>query len=166
MQLKKKYILYFVAISFVLLAFSGPTLPEENPKREELLMELVLASLKQGHYQSIQIDDELSKRVFDSYLERVDNGKRFFLKSDVEAFTTHRLLLDDYALSKNFEFFDIFSQTFDERTKQAGDFYKEILSEPFDFSKEESIETDAEKMDFAEDNAELKSRWTKLLKYR
>ena len=166
MQLKKKYILYFVAISFVLLAFSGPTLPKETPKREELLMELVLASLKQGHYQSIQIDDELSKRVFDSYLERVDNGKRFFLKSDVEAFTTHRLLLDDYALSKNFEFFDIFSQTFDERTKQAGDFYKEILSEPFDFSKEESIETDAEKMDFAEDNAELKSRWTKLLKYR
>ena len=71
MQLKKKYILYFVAISFVLLAFSGPTLPEETPKREELLMELVLASLKQGHYQSIQIDDELSKRVFDLQINKL-----------------------------------------------------------------------------------------------
>lgn len=166
MPLKKKYILYFVAISFVLLAFSGPNPLEKTPKREELLMELVLASLKQGHYQSIKIDDELSKKVFDGYLERVDNGKRFFLKSDVDVFGTHRLLLDDYALRKNFDFFDIFSQTFDERTKQVGVFYKEILSEPFDFSKEESIEMDAEKMDFAKDITELKLRWTKLLKYR
>jgi carboxyl-terminal processing protease len=167
MPFKKKYILYFVAISFVLLAFSGPSAPpEETPKREELLMELVIASLRQGHYQAIKIDDELSKKVFDSYLERVDNGKRFFLQSDVDAFTKHRLLLDDYALSKNFEFFDIFTQTFDERIKEVGIFYNEILSEPFDFDKEESIETDSEKMGFAKDNTELKSRWKKMLKYR
>jgi len=166
MQSNKKYILYFVAISFVIFSFSKPGPSDEGPNRESVLMELVLMSLRQGHYQSIKIDDELSKKVFDSYLERLDNGKRFFLKSDVDAFNEHRLFLDDYALNKNFEFFDNINGILDLRVEQVGEFYKEILDEPFDFDIDEKLETDSDKIDYALDDAELKSKWKKLLKYR
>ncbi|NRA12388.1 MAG: carboxy terminal-processing peptidase [Crocinitomicaceae bacterium] len=166
MRLKKRYAFYFVAISFILFAFTKPGPTDEVPRREAILMELVLSSLQQVHYQQILIDDDLSIKVYDSYVDRVDNGKRFFLKSDVEGFNKYRLLLDDHAKSKNFEFFNLLTETFDKRVKQTGVFYDEILTEPFDFEKDESIETDADKIDYAKNDSELKSRWKKLLKYR
>jgi carboxyl-terminal processing protease len=164
MQSTKKYALYLIAVSFVIFSFSKPGPSEDDPSRESILMELVLATLTQ-HYETIEIDNELSKSIFDSYLNRVDNGKRFFLKSDIESFSKYRLLLDDGALYDDLEFFDVFVEVLDKRVEQASKIYKDILANPFDFETDEKIESDPDKLDYVKDEAALKLRWRQTIKY-
>lgn len=169
MQLNKnkKYTLYLSIIAFIIFAFARPG-GEEDPisNKESLLMQVVLQSLKQKLFNPTPIDDDLSEKVYDSYFGRIDNGKRFFLKSDMKAFSDHRLLLDDYALVSDFEFFDKVQTTRDARVEQVKGYYKDILTKPFDFDKKETIETDPDKIDYPKDEAELRLRWHKWLKYR
>ena len=54
---------------------------EDLDNREQLLMEVLLQSLKYNHYSPEDINDSFSKKVFDLYLKRLDNSKRFFLKT-------------------------------------------------------------------------------------
>ncbi len=164
MNLTKKFLL-LIPVSLIVFAFSKPDPGDEILNRESLLIEVVMQSLAVNHYKPIPVDDELSKRVFDSYLKRMDNRKRFFLQSDIDRFMEHRLLLDDYAKAHNFEFFDNLNEIYALRVKQTSEYYKEILSSPFDFEKKETIETDVDKLNYAENDTELKSRWSKLIKY-
>ena len=53
-------------------------------------------SLMYLHYSPKDINDDYSKGVYDKYMEMMDPGKRFFLKSDIREFETYKLRLDDY----------------------------------------------------------------------
>jgi carboxyl-terminal processing protease len=53
----------------------------------------------------------------------------------------------------------------DQATDKIKKIYPQILNTPFDFSQEEDIELDGDKLDFAKDNAELEERWRVYLKY-
>ncbi len=162
-------ILILVAACSVFIAFrwqhqDRPQFSGDLTNKEQLLMEVVLQSLKYNHYAPEEINDEFSKKVYDLYLKRLDLNKRFFLKGDVEKFASFRTQLDDAALEGDFSFFDLVSSTFDERFKSVKTFYEEILAEPFDFSIEESFETDGEKVDYVDNEQELRERWRKYLK--
>jgi carboxyl-terminal processing protease len=132
--------------------------------KEQLLMEVVLQSLKYNHYAPEEMNDAFSRKVYDLYLKRLDNSKRFFLKDDIMLFSAYRNSLDDAATVGNFEFFDLVTKTFDERFTMVKGFYEEFLAAPFDFSIEEKVETDGEKLDYAADQVELRERWRKYLK--
>lgn len=132
--------------------------------REQLLMEVLLQALKYNHYNPEDINDSFSAKVYDLYLKRLDNSKRFFLKGDINLFESYRMSLDDAALKGNFEFFDVVNKTYDQRFALVKSYYEEFLAQPFDFSKEESFETDGDKMSFAANKEELRERWRKYLK--
>jgi carboxyl-terminal processing protease len=132
--------------------------------REQLLMEILLQTLKMNHYAPEDINDDFSAKVYDLYLKRIDNSKRFFLKDDIKLFEAYRLSLDDAAINGNFEFFDVVNRTFDTRLASVKSYYEEFLSQPFDFNKEESFETDGDKLNFAASKEELRERWRKYLK--
>jgi carboxyl-terminal processing protease len=137
---------------------------EDLDNREQLLMEVLLQSLKYNHYAPEDINDNFSKKVFDLYLKRLDNSKRFFLKDDIKLFEAYRNSLDEAALKGSFEFFDVVNKTFDERITLVKGYYEEFLSQPFDFNSNESFETDGEKLEFVSSKEELKERWRKYLK--
>jgi carboxyl-terminal processing protease len=139
-------------------------LREDLDNREQLLMEVLLQSLKYNHYSPEDINDSFSKKVFDLYLKRLDNSKRFFLKDDIKLFEAYRNSLDEAALNGSFEFFDVVNKTFDERLTLVKTYYEEFLSQPFDFNSNESFETDGEKLEFVNSKEELKERWRKYLK--
>ncbi len=132
--------------------------------KEQLLMEVVLQSLKYNHYAPEELNNNFSNKVFDLYLKRLDNNKRFFLKEDIDMFNAYRNSLDEEAVNGRFEFFDLVDKTFEERYTQVKTYYEEFLDKPFDFNKEESIETDGEKLSYALDQDKLKERWRKYLK--
>src|SRR5690606_6456556 len=52
-------------------------------------------TLSRVHYRSMPLDDALSVKIFDAYLEAIDNDKLFLLRSDVDAFAAYREKLDD-----------------------------------------------------------------------
>ena len=49
--------------------------------------------------------------------------------------------------------------------EESKQFYKELLEQPFDFTKDETIDRDYEKIDFAENIEALKERWRKEMKF-
>jgi carboxyl-terminal processing protease len=171
MKMKSSLVLFsFIGIAglvFFLKGFpssngdGGPT----NPTKEATLIHALLQGLNTYHFQPKQIDDNFSKQVFDLYLKDVDGGKRFYNQSDMEQLNKFQTQLDDEASAGTFEFFNLATELMDKAQTKTQSWYREILANPLDYSKNESIEVDGKKLSWAKDDAELRSRWEKWLKY-
>ena len=66
--------------------------------------------LKKGHYNSIEIDDGISEKIFNSYIEQLDSQKDF-LQSDIRQFEKYKFKLDDQLKDHDLTFFDLVFQT-------------------------------------------------------
>lgn len=164
--MKKNYlaIAFTLLLGAVLWSFM-PNKEQPKPQKEANLMSLLMYVLNNAHYAPTAINDSLSEEVFDKFIEITDPNKRFFLKSDIEEFKMYRDLIDNEIENKSFDFFSLVYNRLDQRTKECKKIYKELLDQPFDYTIDETIHTDAEKMDFATSEAERKDRWRKQLKF-
>lgn len=164
--MKRNYkILAFVAVLAVALwSFMPKQKVESDPGRDKLLMELITFVIEKGHYDPAKIDDTFSKAVYKSYFESIDPSKRFFIQSDLDEFSKYEDKIDDMILAKDLTFFDLTYDRLMKRIKESEGFYKDILSKPFDFSKDEEYNVDYEKMPYPKNDEELRARWEKQLK--
>lgn len=155
----------FFSLVAVIVAI-GMYLPSvDNPEKEAILMQTMIGGLEQLHFSPVVMDDNFSERVYDLYIDRLDNGRRWLTQSDVDQLSKYKLEIDNQSQAGNYEFFNLSEQLLIEGIKKAEGFYKEILAKPFDFSVKEDIELDGEKKSFAKDDNELKDYWRKSLKY-
>lgn len=154
------------AIIVALLFLSSYTLYNEEGDKNGLLLKLMIKGMEYYHYQPQDIDDSFSETVFTEYLKRLDYGKRFLTERDVENLRKYQHLIDDEINDGSYEMFDLSIGILNRRVSQAESYYKEILAEPFDFDKKESLDMDIDNMAFASSEAEIKERWRKFLKYQ
>ena len=140
-------------------------LPDES-KKNEILVKLILQGLRYSHFQSKTVNDELSKKIFDLYIKRLDQGKRFLLKSDIAHLSNYQYQIDNQFIDGEFYFFNISNELISKRVKEAESYYEEILSAPFEFSSDEVVELDGEKLPFAVSKDQLKEYWRLTLKYQ
>lgn len=161
-----KIILSVLAVILVTGSFifykSGDTPEGKN----EILIKALMQGLNTGHYQPEKVDDNFSKKVFQLYLQRLDFSKKFLMEPDVQKLRQYETAIDDELRQGSFQFFDMSADLIEQRVKDSEAFYKEILAQPFAFSKEEQIELDGEKLTYAKNKAELKEAWRKQLKYQ
>jgi carboxyl-terminal processing protease len=154
-----------ISISMGVLAFSKLR-REDPPGKYEVIMGLVGQILKEGHYQPKNIDDKFSKEVFNNYLETLDNEKKFFLKSDIDSLQTLSMHIDDELNGAPLDCFNAVNALVKRRVSEAAALYPELLSHPFDFTKDEKVTVDPEKLDYPANEADRKEAWRKVLKYR
>ena len=154
--------LSLLAVAVLVGAYYPPT---DNTEKEALLMQRLIGGLNQLHFQPQTIDDEFSAKVFDIYLDRIDSGKRWLTQSDVDKITVYKTKIDDEANEGTYEFFNESLEVLNAGITKTESYYKEFLSQPFDFTKKEEIEFDGEKRAYAKTDAELKEYWRQLLKY-
>ncbi|MCH8318914.1 MAG: PDZ domain-containing protein, partial [Bacteroidetes bacterium] len=159
MKKRLKYIILFFSLLFLFSA----SLTTDNGKA---LINVLLRSLNTAHYQPLILNDEFSKRVFELYLKRLDYNKRFLTSSDVEQLRKYQYQIDDEVKIGSYELFDLSTEIIKNKLKEVEIFYKDLLSRPFDFEKDEIIELDPKKIDYAADKAALKEAWRKSLKYQ
>ena len=115
----------------------------------------ITALFTRSHYVPVQLDDELSGRIFDMYLKNLDYYRNVLLKSDVEAFSRFRDQFDDGLNKGNLNFaFDMFNQTLERRAERF-DFAISLLAQEFDFSKDDSYQYDREDAQWPADQAEM-----------
>ncbi|HNG90079.1 MAG TPA: PDZ domain-containing protein, partial [Saprospiraceae bacterium] len=168
MRLKPALLLFsFVGILgtvFFLKAFRTPP-GDPDPKKEAALMQAILQGVKSLHFQPKAIDDAFSTQVYDLYLKDIDSGKRFFTRRDIDMLQPFREQLDDQALVGTFQFFDISVTLLDQSLTKTQGWYREILANPMDFSKNETLEADGKKLDWAKSDQELRTRWERWMKY-
>ena len=165
--MKRNYkILAFVAVLAVALWSFMPKQKDVSgdPDRDKLLLELITFVIEKGHYDPAKIDDKFSKGVYKSYLESIDPSKRFFIQSDIDEFSKYEDKIDDMINDKDLSFFDLTQNRLKQRIKESEGFYKDILSKPFDFTKNEEFNVDYEKMPYPKNDDELRNRWEKQLK--
>lgn len=154
--------LIFLFLFLFLASFS----PTDERTRDQLVLKYILQNLEGIHYSPLAIDDELSGKAFDLYIERLDYGKMFLLKGDVARLQPYRNQLDDQLKQGSLEFFDISNDLISKRINEAEEIYKEILAQPFDFNRNEDYLAIADSLDFCATEAELRERWRLSLKYQ
>ena len=165
-RLKVGLYAFLVAAVFVLASYRLFRRAESAaPTKDQVLIGTMLQGLSQGHYQPEKIDDAFSRRVFDLYLKHLDFRKQFLLVTDVEQLRRYQTQIDDEVKRGTHEFLDLSSTLMTARTKEMQSLYREILAKPFDFSSEESFQTDFEKAAFPADKVAQRELWRKLLKY-
>ena len=135
------------------------------PSKDQVLIGIMLQGLTSAHYQPEKVDDAFSKRVFDLYLKHLDYRKQFLLGTDIEQLRRYQTQIDDEVKGGTHEFLDLSTKLMAERTKAMQGLYREILAKPFDFTTDESFQTDFEKASFPADQAAQRELWRKLLKY-
>lgn len=155
-----------ISISIIVFASRSGSGDEGNSElRRELLIKVVNFAIENAHYNPGKIDDDFSKKVFDNYIKNIDFSKRFLLKEDINKLSEYKTLIDDEFLSSEFEFLDYSTEILEKRIDESQEYYRDILSKPFDFNLKEDVELDPEKKDFAANKAALKESWRKSLKY-
>jgi carboxyl-terminal processing protease len=170
-----KYLLNMKRLPFVIvmifaglfLAFQTMGTGTKNPpnKYEEIL-KLVGQMLTQAHYSPQDINDAFSKKIFKKYMGDLDPEKNIFLQSDITALQRkYETKIDDEIKGDPVEFFLVSGKTFNARMEEAAVIADEILAKPFDYSIDEEVVLDGDKLDYADNIAEIKERWRKKIKY-
>ncbi len=164
--MKKKYNVLMLVLLLAFGSCSFTTKVDNDPNKDKLLIQIITLALEQLHFQPKDFNDDFSKDVYKTYLERIDPLKRYFLKSDIEEFKKYETELDDQLKEYDISFFNITNERLLQRMEEAKVFYKTILNKPFDFTKNETINTDYEKHEYVKNKSKLKERWRQQLKFR
>ena len=134
--------------------------------RARLIAYLVRRDLEAYHFSHKKIDDNFSGEAFSLYLKDLDGKKRFLLQGDVEKLKTYSDLIDNELDTGTLKLPDVGAEILDRRVAVVRDMVDGLLSKNFDFSKNETIQTDVDKLDYCKTDQELRERWRKLLKYQ
>jgi len=163
--MKRKLILVFIAFSLVFASWKLINPKFDNPNKDKLLIEIIKYVLEKYHYNSIEINDEFSENMFDTYIDLLDSQKKYFLASDYREFKKFKFQLDNQLIDYDLSFFNLSYQRLIQRIKEVEEFYPSLLSSQFDFSINEEINLDFENISFSKNNNERRDRWRKRLKY-
>ena len=132
--------------------------------RHEKIGQLVTEFIQKSHYRHASVDDELSSKVLDRYIEALDNNRMYLLASDVEAFEKNRYRLDDMVRSEPldpvFEMFEVYRT----RVRQRLEFALSMLETEPDFSVDEEYIFDREELPWLETTEQLDELWRKRVK--
>ncbi|MGZ5242422.1 MAG: carboxy terminal-processing peptidase [Bacteroidia bacterium] len=159
---RKRALFTWLSFGALLIIFSS----YKDDVKEQTIVSVMMAGLQQIHYQPQKIDDAYSQKVFDLMMKRVDAGKRFFLKEDIDALNEYRNKIDNEIQDGTFGFFNKMTGILTKRIGESETYYKEILEQPFDFTRNEEVELDGEKLPYAATKEELREQWRKYLKYQ
>jgi carboxyl-terminal processing protease len=158
-----KILLLVVTLSIGLWSFM-PKQSFNDPEKDKTLLELLQFVIERYHFKPSAIDDTFSKGIYKDYIEALDPSKRFFMQSDIDEFAKFETSIDDQIKNKDLSFFNL---TYDRLIKRMGEskvFYKEVLAKPFDYTIDESFNTNYEKLPYTTSTLELKDKWRKQLK--
>ncbi len=159
---------YKVLLLLLLLAFAScsfTTKKFSNPDKDKLLVQIITFVLEQGHFDPLEFDDAFSEELFKDYIEVVDPVKRYFYESDYKDFEKFKLNIDDQLKATDITFFNVVHERLIKRIAEAKEIYREVLSQPFDYTIDEEFDTDYDKSTFVKNRKEMKDRWRKQLKF-
>ena len=137
----------------------------DNPEKERAIVSTAINALTGLHYQPATLDDQFSEKVYRLYLDRVDGARRFFTQDDINAFAEYERQIDDQLEASDLTFFNVVEERLAAARERSQLIYRDILAEPFDFTKTEVAELDGEKKPFPANETELREAWRQVLKW-
>lgn len=163
--MKKNVILGLCALLIAVASCSFTNKNFESNDKDKLLIELITYVLERGHYEPKDINDTFSQNVFNDFIDILDPTKRYFLASDIEDFEQYKFQIDEELLNSEITFFNVVYDRLMLRMEESKKLYTEVLEQPFDYTLDETLNLDYEKVGYARNVQELKERWRIQLKY-
>ena len=159
---------FSIIITIISLAIFGFTFNKNklsDPEKEKVLLEIVKYVVERGHYNSIELDDEFSAKIFDDFISKLDPQKRFFTVNDIRQLNRYKYKIDDQIKNYQLEFFEETYKTYNLRLSDAKLFVDKVFELDFDFSENEFIDLNNDSISFSYGKNQLLERWRKQIKY-
>ena len=163
--MKKNFKVLLVAVFVAIASCSFTTKKFDNPEKDKLLIDLITYVLEKGHYSPKDMDDAFSRNIYKNFIDGVDPLKRYFLNSDIEEFKQYETAIDDQIKIKDVTFFKLVYTRLTERITQIEKIYPRILELPFNYSIDEELNVDYDKITYPNNIKALENRWRKQLKF-
>jgi len=132
--------------------------------RDKLLGYMLSKQLPVMHFSDKVMDDDLAFAAFDLYLKQLDFQKRFLLQSDVDRLSTLAPAIDNNLLKGHIILPEVGYEILTTRIGEVEKMTGKLLAAGFDYNRDESYETDPEKLKYASNLNDLRARWRKILK--
>ena len=161
LALRPLVLMSVLALMAVIVGAQAPVPQAEDQETARIVVEL----LEGGHMARPKIDDAIAVKWCDNFIKQLDPVKFYFLKADVDEFKKEATTLDDKIKQGNIDFarkvFDRFLVRQDERYKTL----LELLKQKHDFTVDEYLSDDSDKIDYPVDKAEADERLRKKVKF-
>src|SRR6059058_5725082 len=148
-----------LALCAILLTATIAAPPATAASRETIAMS-VGRLLEEGHYTRQRLNEEISKKFLQTYLELLDFSHLFFTQEDVDAMNAKYgssmagdVLLGN--LKPAFDIYALYTKRLDDRVAKI----KELLKQPIDFKGNATVELSRQKSSWPKDEAEADQLW-------
>ena len=116
--------------------------------------------LEEGHYTRQRLNEDVSKKFLQTYLEMLDFSHLFFTQKDVDELNAKygNSIAGDVllgTLKPAYEIYGLYTKRVDDRVAKI----KELLKQPIDFTSDTSIELSRQKSPWPKDEAEADQLW-------
>src|SRR5438876_11087066 len=152
-----------LALCAIVLAAAVAVPPAIATSRETIAMS-VGRLLEEGHYTRQKLNEDVSKKFLQTYLELLDFSHLFFTQEDVDALNAKYgssmagdILLGN--LKPAYEIYALYTKRMDDRVAKI----KEQLKQSIDFKGSASVEMSSQKSSWQKDDAEVAQLWCGLL---
>ena len=132
--------------------------------RERMIARQVGSLLEDNHYSQLKIDDAMSPRVMDKFIDGLDGQRSYFLASDIAEFQPYRLRFDDMIRTGDIEPAYAMFARYQQRNRERIQYALTLLDREPDFTLDESFEFDREKAAWPTTVGELDELWRKRVK--
>jgi carboxyl-terminal processing protease len=148
-----------LALCAILLTATVAAPPAIAASRETVAMS-VGRLLEEGHYTRQRLNEEVSKKFLQTYLEMLDFSHLFFTQKDVDelnakyASSMARDVLNG-ELKPAYEIYALYTKRVDDRVAKI----KELLKQPIDFKGNATVELSRQKSSWPKDEADADQLW-------
>jgi carboxyl-terminal processing protease len=160
-------ILIMFAAAFTYAIQKEPDGSVQNHQKSSALTKEILKILDERHFLTLPLDDALSSKLLDNYIDRLDPNKAFFYQADISEFNQYRTILDDQLKngddSAGFIIYDRFRQRIEDRLQKVIALLQDDQT-IFDFTKDESLNTDTANNTWLESIDNGDGYWRKRIK--
>ena len=160
-----RFSLIITILSLTIFGFTLKKNKLSDPEKEKVLLEIVKYVVERGHYNSIDLDDNFSVKIFDDFISKLDPQKRFFTVNDIRQLNRYKYKIDDQIKNYQLEFFEETYKTYNQRVIDAKLFVDKVFETDFDFSENEFIDLNNDSIPFSFGKNQLFERWRKQIKY-
>ena len=166
-MIRRKWLTLGLAITFGLFFWAFTSKSNDGPitsKQQQLLTSVGLI-LQQRHFSPKAFNDAFSREIFRKFIANLDADKNIFLQGDINQLKKYETTLDDEIQGSPIQFFPAVNSIYTLRIQEVTNEYRSVLSQPFDFTVEESVVLGGDKTNFPATPADRKEKWRKYLKF-